>query len=710
MTAMYTLIALGIAAACAVAMVIGSFLAAKAFYKVPKADEALVKTGGSSPVISTGGGLWVVPAFHQVARVSLQAMRIPISRTAENAVPSKDMIPAEIKGEMFVQVNPQNEADILQAVQALGTLNPDDMADAVREKIDSQVTDALRTAAFQKTFIELNSEKKQFADQVIDLLQEDLAKLGLTLTAVSVTHVSQGPFTGPDGDVIDAVGRRNVAETVEKNRQETNLITRNAQIEVQAQDVDAREKALELELRQKQKVADNQRQVEEYTALQRVETRKNVLMQEQAEAEAEADQARAVEEKRISERRKIEEAAIAKAKQVAVTQAAADAEQAEAQAKSDAARANAAAEQRVAEEQAEQRKQEAEIAKQKAVETATIAKQREIEQATIAKEQAVKVANEQRLQAIAEAEVEREQAVALRKADEAEARAAQATAEAKQRQAEESVTTVQQTAAADRQRQVVEIQAQEGAAKDKIAADRDAYVETKRAEGKRDAALKTAEAVKAQAEGQAHAKEAEAQGSANAKTIAAEAYAADIKVRADADAEAADKQASAKIKLAKATLEEGKAEAEARRLRVEAENAIGKELLLRDVAVEIVRAAPQVMHELMAPVAAVTHDVKVLQINGLTGGGAEGGESTTGTILGTGMALTGILPLAREAMRALVENEDVKEIAQVASDVATGAVKEAVSAVAEGVKGNGAGHPIPTPPPRKRGKKPEAGA
>jgi len=663
---MNTLITIGIIGAAIVFCLIGIFVAIKKFYVVPKADEALVVTGGKEPKISTGGGRWVIPMFHKVARVSLQAIRVPIIRIGPDSVPSADMIPSEIKGEMFVQVNPQDTKAIVLAVQSLGTSNPDHMADLVRKKIDSQVTDALRTAAFQKTFIALNSEKKDFADQVMQLLQEDLNKLGLNLISVAVTHVTQGPFTQEEGDVIAAQGRRNVADTVQKNRQETNLITRNAEIEVQKQDVEAREKALELEFNQKKAEADQKRNVDEYEAAQTAETKKNVLLQQQAEEEAQAAQERAIAEAKAREAEKSEKAEIEKSKQVAIANAQAESE-----------KATADAEKRKAEEEAERVAAEAEIAKSKAVEAARIEK-----------EKALKVADEERQQAIEEAEVVRQKAVALVRAEEAAAKATQAAAEAEQKRAEEQVLTAEAEERAKREKVIVTIKAQEDAEKDRIDADKAAYVEVKKAEGERDAAKNRAEAVEAEAKGRADAKKAQAQGDAEAINIAAQAYANDVTARATADEEAAAKQAEAKKALAEATLKEGEAAAEAERLMVEAKNKLSSHLVLRDVALAAIDQAPSVVREIMEPVGKVAHDVKILQVNGLGGEDGEGASGLPATILNTGLAAAGVKPFLTEALKAVKDDPDMKDALGSVSGVIRGVVREAASGVKEGLNGS----------------------
>lgn len=664
--------------------IVGAFLAIKRFYIVPEPDEAIVRTGSRSGdgVVSTGGGLWVIPVFHKYARVSLRAVRLSIDRVGDNAMPTADRIPAEIRGELLVQVDTADPKKVVAAVRSLGAMRPDEMPARIQHQVDQQVTDALRSAAFAKTFVELNAHKADFADEVRKALGEDLAKLGLSLTSVSVTHIQQGPFTSDPGDMLAAEGRRNVAETVEKNRQETNQITRNAQIAVQAQDVEAREKALALDLRQKQKEADQRRQVEEYEATQETEKVKAVLSQEQQREEADAEQKRQIEEARIRASENIEKANIEKSKALALAAAAANAEQAKAQAT-----------EKVAREQAAKIETEAKIAKEKAVEAARIAKEREIELAETEKAQSLKVADEARIQAIEEAEVARQVAVANKRAEEAAARAEQAKAEAEQRQAEEQVLTVRATAEADRQKKIVTIKAQEEAEKDRINADKSAYVQTKNAEGERDAALKRAEAVKARAEGEAEAVKAEATGRADSRTIEANAYAQEKTTKAEADFAASEKEAAARTKLAMALLEEGKAEAESRRLIVEAENAVAKELLMRDVAIKALEVAPAVLHEVMDPVAKASENVKILQVNGLNG--ENGGGGLPGTLLSTGLTVAGLMPFVKEAWNMAKDSDEAKALTSAVKEAAGDAAKSAT----EGLFPKGKSVPGPTLPP-----------
>ncbi|MEL6349100.1 MAG: SPFH domain-containing protein [Myxococcota bacterium] len=642
-----TLAVIGVSIVVALLLLVAIGFTLKRIFIVPKSNEAIIRTGGRGPTVSKGGGIVVLPVIHDFQRMSLEAVSVSINRTNQDALRTQDKFLAEVEGTMLVRVDAQDNAHILLAAQSLGDGTAAGVERVVYEKTGPIVTDAMRNATMQKTFLELNEKKAEFGAQVLEAVADDLQKLGLQLVSVTITEVRQQPFDPNDNSVFTAEGRRNAAEIVERNREETNRITRQAQIKIQQQDVEAREKALALQFRQEQKEADNARQVEEYKAMQVAETRQNVLKQEQATAEAEASQMRAVKEAQIEEARKVEQAEIAKARALAVAAAAADAE-----------KARARATQKVAEEEAARQTEEAEIARQRSVEAAQIEKQKTI-----------KVAEEARQQAIEEAEVVRQVAVAEKRAEEAQARASQAAAEARQREAEEEIVTVRARAEAVRRKEVTVIKAEEEAQQDRIEADKAAYVETRRAEAERDAAQKRAEAVKATAVGQAAAKKAAAEGDAEAIRIAAEAYATEKTTRAQADFAASENEARALVALAEAELEQGRARAEARRLLVEAENAVANELLIRDVTVQALQVAPAVVREFMAPVSNVAHDVKVLQVNGLGGDNGDA-ASIPATILGTGMALSGALPVVNAMVKGLAESDDVKELAGALADVA----------------------------------------
>jgi len=190
----------------------------------------------------------------------------------------------------------------------------------------------------------------------------------------------------------------------------------------------------------------------------------------------------------------------------------------------------------------------------------------------------------------------REKEVSITQAEEALARAsaARATAQADEERAEQEIVTVEATAKAERERAISII---------------------------------------------------EAAGRAEEKRIDAQASAA-----------AATEQASAILRIAEAERQKGLSLAEARRAMVEAENAVGDRLLLRDVAVKALSIAPDLARELMLPAQKIT-EIKVLQANGLFGGsGADGGH-------GSGMGAIGAMsPIMKTIMEAGAAYPLVREL------------------------------------------------
>jgi uncharacterized membrane protein YqiK len=613
-------------------LAIAAFTYAK-MYKRASADEAIVRTGKGGMRAVAGGGLWSVPILHEVRRVSLRQVKIPIDRTGKDALVTSDKIEADVEGTMFVRVGDEPD-DIIQAAKTFGEISDAEIDQMIRDK----VTDAMRAEAMKVTFLNLNVQKREFAESIGSSVAEDLKKTGLVLDTVAVTSIQQVKVN-PDAipmDVFKAEGARNIVEVVEKNREETNRIRRKKEIEVQQVNVDTRKQALALEMEQKKAEADQTKEVGEYEARMATKEQEAVLEQE-----------------RIAE-----EAAIAKAEEVAKR----DITKNQALAVREAEKVEA---EQVAAKRATQAIEAAEIEKNKAVETARIAKEREVEQATIEKSKTVETA-----------EIEKQKAIAEAKEAEALARAKQADAEALEEKASQSIATVTETETANRTKQVAVIKAEEQARQQVIEAEAERDARKAKAEAEAKEAEQQAAAAKAEAQGRADALTLDAEAHAmNVKTRAeadAEAHATDVRTRAEADAEAADLQAAAKIKLAAATLKQGEAAAEAERLMVEAGNAISDKLLLRDVAVAAIERTPEAIEAFMKPAAAIG-DVRVLNLQGLGGTAGENGEALSsglpGIVAGSLAQSAGLLPVISSLLDFAKESGVTDKVKEAAADV-----------------------------------------
>src|SRR5678816_906410 len=199
-------IVIGLGVVAGVVMLLTVFTVLSRFYRRCGADEALVRTGSGGNKVVIGGGVLVYPILHQLLRVSLRSVKLSVERSAKNALVTADKIRANVTTELYVKVEPIQE-DVLAAARSFGERNLDEHA--IGDLIEGKLTDALRSVAANQTFMDLHSQRKQFAEHIQTALSEELKKNGLMLENVSITALAMVPVKDLDPhDVFDAEGLR----------------------------------------------------------------------------------------------------------------------------------------------------------------------------------------------------------------------------------------------------------------------------------------------------------------------------------------------------------------------------------------------------------------------------------------------------------------------------------------------------------------------
>ncbi|WP_341502791.1 flotillin domain-containing protein [Gallaecimonas sp. GXIMD4217] len=249
--------------------------------------------------------------------------------------------------------------------------------------------------------------------------------------------------------------------------------------------------------------------------------------------------------------------------------------------------------------------QSTELAKERAsknreAELATIEAERAIEEARIAKEREVEAREIEKRRQLEEAEVvrrrelelaEQEKAIALaRKSEEESAARAQASeAEAKSVAAQEKVRTVQETAVAERDKQIEIIEASK-------AAEMDAVKIRVAAETEKAAAEDRAQALLTEAKAQAEQAEIQAQAEAQAE-----------KTRAEAKAKSYEVEAAGKRALH------------------EADNTLSSEQVEMQLKMALYKYLPDIIRESVKPMENID-GIKIVQMDGFSAPGLVGGE------------------------------------------------------------------------------------
>lgn len=421
-------------------------------YRRAEKDRAYVRTGlGGQKVILDGGSL-VLPVFHSIAWVNLQTLRLDVRRDNAEAMITKDRMRVDIGVEFYVRVKP-DEASIALAAQTLGDRTNE--SEQLRELVEAKFVDALRSVAATMSLGDLQENRASFVQSVQTAVARDLELNGLELESASLTKLDQTDtkFFNPN-NAFDAEGLTALTRITEVKRQERNQTVRTAEVTIAQQDLEARQRTLEIERAKKEAELNQQRDIINKTAATRAES-----AQKEAQARQAEEEARIATDQVIAERK-------AAAQQVQET-----------------ARINS-----------ELAVQQQKISSERTAETLAITKRRDIELAD--QDRAISIAAKSREQS------------------EAEAQASLAKAEATK--AEQSIITAAEVARAERERQIAVIMAKQTAEQDAtrvtVSAEADLEAAENKAQALRIEAQAMADATRIRADAKAAEYKVEADG------------------------------------------------------------------------------------------------------------------------------------------------------------------------------------------------------
>ena len=286
--------------------ILAAFVAMVIRYRIPKADIALVRTGGAREKISITGGLWVNTIIHEIKEISLNTMRIEVIREGPEALITYDFNRGDVEVVFYLKVEP-NQIDILRAAQALGdkSMTPE----TVRELIEPKLEGALRSVAAESEIQDLLQKRQEFADKVQSTCGEDLEiQNGLTLETVSIIRVDQTPVETLDAENrFDAVGIREITEITAEQEREKERIVQEKEVAIVQIEVDARIQKLEAEQQQAWAESDQQKNISIYAAEREAETLKFQFEMEQGVQEREYEMKQEVERARIRQEQVVQE-------------------------------------------------------------------------------------------------------------------------------------------------------------------------------------------------------------------------------------------------------------------------------------------------------------------------------------------------------------------------------------------------------------------
>ncbi|PPT04919.1 Inner membrane protein YqiK [Geitlerinema sp. FC II] len=312
-----------------IALLLLGFWAYTRVYQITPNNEAFVRTGGflaKKNTVILYGGCIVLPGFHELTRVPMREINIDVERTGNLAVRTQDYLRANMRVTFYVCVN-HDEQDVKTAAARLsrdGKISPADIKEALEKRAD----DAIRASAKRKTLAEIDSDKLGFADEVLNLIQQDLKKVGLTLNNIAISEIEESD-TYDTNNFFDAQGVRLRTETIQrsiKQKEEVELRTQQERREFQLQteltieqrELEARKQELEIEKERESSQLEQQlgieslrakraREIQEAKDKEAANEQRNKILQARAVEEEEIAKSQGVRERQIESEIAIEE-------------------------------------------------------------------------------------------------------------------------------------------------------------------------------------------------------------------------------------------------------------------------------------------------------------------------------------------------------------------------------------------------------------------
>ncbi len=228
------------------------------FYKKVPQGQALVRTGFKGTKVATDRGMYVVPVFHRVEIMDISVKKIQIERLGNDGLVCKDNMRADIKVAFFVRVN--NEVEFIKKVaQTIGCERASHHT-TLEELFEAKFSEALKTVGKKFQFIELYEARREFRDEIVDIIGTDLN--GYTLEDCAIDYLEQTPVSFLKADnILDAEGIKKITELTAAQNVKSNLIKRDEEKIIRKQDVEAREAILELDKQLAEKEEQQKREI-----------------------------------------------------------------------------------------------------------------------------------------------------------------------------------------------------------------------------------------------------------------------------------------------------------------------------------------------------------------------------------------------------------------------------------------------------------------
>ena len=262
-------------------------------YKRAPANMGFVRTGFRGTKVCLGRGAAVLPVFHEVTWISLETIKLVVSRARDQAILTSDKIRVDVVAELYAHVG-HTENDLLTAARSLGekTFDPD----KVRSLLEAKIISALRSYAATKTLDELHENRDACAREIKQNVMESFLANGLTLEEVTIVTLEQTAKEHFNSDnVFDAEGLKVITEITSDARRKVHETEKQTTVAIRQKELATQLDLLEIERQEAFARANQDKEVSNEQALQVGQKQIYVLAQKMAVEQKEIDNEKTLE-------------------------------------------------------------------------------------------------------------------------------------------------------------------------------------------------------------------------------------------------------------------------------------------------------------------------------------------------------------------------------------------------------------------------------
>lgn len=251
------------------------------FYKKIPQGKAIVRTGVGGTKVAFNKGMYVIPIIHKMEIMDISLKKVQIERMQHDGLICKDNIRADIKVAFFVRVN-KSVGDVINVAQSIGCERASDIS-TLKDIFEAKFSEALKTVGKKFDFIELYEARREFRDEIINIIGTDLNGYVLDDCAIDYLEQTELQFLSAE-NILDSEGIRKITDLTAAQNVKANLIRREEEKVIKKQNVEAREAILELERQLAEKEEKQKREVDNVKAREGAEIQK-VREEERLKAE-----------------------------------------------------------------------------------------------------------------------------------------------------------------------------------------------------------------------------------------------------------------------------------------------------------------------------------------------------------------------------------------------------------------------------------------